>query len=359
MAKPIPYFNFKVTGLTVDFLNKTVNNFDTCLWDFGFMIGGIEQTSTNVNPTGVIFPNSGLFQISLSCTNSDGTALFSFSISLSNSPSLDITISEMVMAELPVGVSINSIYYGQLLKKWQLYLQKSQSISDTDVFDESKWSVMANVLIAKLIINDLMILNQKNVISSLQRYGMSLENNLINGTYSQLLSDYSIFFDLTTPKKINYIIINSTQVSGNGTYYSNPTDLVNWLNTLSDGNFSLSGNLIVSISNPNSLSIINYSAQGDAGVYEVLFNQTNQRISSGSNLIATSKTKGPVKQIVTGPSSAEWYDLSQYWLNIMKSGIMDSIKNDVCMYARIVGVKLYFCRQIKTTQPFIVGKNCN
>jgi hypothetical protein len=352
MPKPIPYFNFSAKGLVVDFYNKTTNTpIDSSLWDFGFSIGGIQQTSTQNNPTGIIFPNEGPYSITLSCTNSEGTGTFTFVIYLSNVPNLNISISEMLMMELPAGVSISDIYYSQLIRKWQLYLQAPLSISGTDVFDENKWPPLANILIGKLLVYDLLLLASKNLMTSSFVGSGSIPSNTV------LLTDYSITIDFHDPINISSIKINSVEIPGPSESITDNPSMVNWLNTLAKGTFEVSGNDIISNGNSNAISILTYSYQGDAGVVQVLFKQSNQRISSISNTNttgATSTTK-QVKRIETGPSNAEWFDMSAYWSNIFKSGIINNIKEEICMFAGRLKVRLYFCKKLKSTKIFIVG----
>lgn len=149
-----------------------------------------------------------------------------------------MTIKELVLAECPGNIlPVPDIYYDELQKKWQLFLQSSLNISDTDVNDETKWPPLANYLIAKLIIWDFILIAQRKSISN----------------------------------------------------------------------------------------------------------------SSGNS-------KGPVKKIQTGPSIVEWADLSSYWASIAKSGIVDNIREEMCMFAIKLGIRLYLCPNIKKTKIFIIGK---
>lgn len=350
MSKPTPYFTFVANGLQVQFTNQTTGVVTGYLWDFGFTLASVPQTSTDANPS-ITFPNAGVFTVGLSATNVEGTNVFNFAIVVSNIPNLNSTISELVLGEFPGGLSITANYYNQLVRKWQLYLQASQKISDLDVFDETKWPPMANVLIAKLIVYDLILIAQRSLMTSTSSRGGS------SGSFV-LLSDYSITLPIVDPITIQSLIINDLVVLGPVTSFTTLEQIKDWLNTLNMGTWVTSGPDILSFGNKNSFSKLTYNVTGDAQAVEVLFTQSNQRISTAAANNTTSGAsgiRGAVKSIETGPSKAEWFDMSNFWANIMKNGVLDNSIQEICMFAMQIGVQLYFCPQRKRTKVFIVG----
>ena len=61
---------------------------------------------------------------------------------------------------------------------------------------------------------------------------------------------------------------------------------------------------------------------------------------------STGTTTKQVKRIETGPSNAEWYDMSSYWSNILKNGdmgLLPLLTEDVCMWADSLGIQFPFC----------------
>jgi PKD repeat protein len=71
----------------------------------------------------------------------------------------------------------------------------------------------------------------------------------------------------------------------------------------------------------------------------------------------TGGSKGGLKKIETGPSNAEWYDISQVTSSIVKSGeLTTQISDDCCSIASKLGVRLGFCKKSKTVYPFEVVK---
>lgn len=365
MSKPIPSFNFNANGLTVDFNNTTSGIVTTYLWDFGFKVATVEQTSALANPLGIVFPSGGKYTISLAATNADGTNVYSFDIILASTPTLHLTISELVLAELPQGLPVSLTYYSEVIKKWQLFLQKSQLIADADVFNEIKWPPLANVLIAKLVVYDLILMITRNLITQMSIIGL---NNLS----TTLVTDFSITLDLTYPLYIQSVTINSIAIAGPAGAISTLQGVTDWLNTLGKGVFQLtSGGQIVSLGNNNIITILSYKLNpADAAPVQVLFSQTNQRISNSllnTNTSATFNSKGPVKRIETGPANAEWFDLSVYWANLLRSSskslitgqdgsIMGQIKEEICALAVKMGIQLYICKRLKTTNLFQIGK---
>lgn len=356
MATPIPAFNFTANDLTVNFIDTTIGDVNTYLWEFGFSVMGVPQTSNLKNPTGIVFPSQAVYNIKLTATNGDGVAVYEFPISLWAGPGINLTISELVAGEFPGGMSVSPMYYSQLVRKWQLYLQDSQGISNADVFNESKWTPLGNVLIAKLVVYDLILIAQRNVITSMSSSGHS---SILPASPIQLLTDFSIHLEYPVALNIISLLVNGATIAGPVSAIHNDSEMIDWLNTLNLGSFQLVGNAITTIGNSNIFTKIIYSTISNAQQLEVLFTAANQRLSAQTTNTSTSNftgIQGPVKKITTGPSDVEWVDLSTYWANLLKNGILLNVESELCMLGYKLGIRLWFCPPRKNTKVFIVGR---
>lgn len=354
MAKPTAQFSFKANGLSVQFTDGSSGIINSWLWDFGFQLASVEQTSTDQNPA-IVFPSAGGYTVSLAVTNNDGTSTFTFPLFVSPTPSLNISIRQMVEYNLPIGLAFDSIGFQQAIQQWELYLQPAAMVSDADVFDETKWPPLYNVLISKLIIMDLVV---KSATASMSSYISAAEsyNQLVSQTTggSIYVADYTRSFDGLFPVTINQIQANGVAIGPSGAL-ANQAAMLAWLNGLNIGQFSFTndGLHLQCFGDPTLLTTFNYTSTG--GGNNGAFTQTNARVVSTEITIQTSDTaagaKGALKSLETGPSKAQWYDSSQYWANIFKAagpdggggGVMTSIQGEICLYAGRLTVKLPGC----------------
>lgn len=372
MANPVSSYSFTQAGLSVTFKDTSTNGpINTWLWDFGFMIGGVPQTSSLQNPAELTFPQGGLFNVSLTVTGNSGSNQYTSILYISLTPSLNYPIIELVLAELPSGISINTNNFNQILRKWQLFYQPAFSIADADVFDETKYPPLANVLIAKLIIYDFIMKGAQNLITSM---GVVTANGGITSlptTNTLLAGDFSLSFDFSqlTADSINLtvlsILVNSQTINGPSGFLNTSDVFLAWINSLGIGIFTYANGIISSISNTNALELMNYQLSTDPSPSQVSFAVTNQKVitqnsQSGAGSGGSGSGRGPVKTIKTGPSEAEWYDGSIFWSNLFKTdGIVDNLKQDICIFSRRVHVVLPFCKKYKTTAlPIVSNRKC-
>lgn len=157
MAKPIISFSFTANNLIVIFRPLAIGNVDSWAWDFG--ASATPQTSTAQFPPAITFNAVGQYPIQLSATNADGTSTLINSIIVLDTPGLNLSILSLIKFSVPPGFELEEMLMEQEIKKWQLYLQPTldPKILDADVFDESKWPPLANILISKLVIYDLIL----------------------------------------------------------------------------------------------------------------------------------------------------------------------------------------------------------
>lgn len=375
MDKAIPYFTFTNNQMVFTFQDVSTGVVDSRLWDFGFEVLGVPQTSTSASPI-ITFPTSGQYNVSLAVTNAGGTAIFTMIIIASTTPALNITIMQMVLQDLPPNIPVNTNGFYQQIKKWQLYLQPSFDISDADVFDETKWPPLANVLVSKLIIYDLIILAAQNSMTSLS---VNNSGQSTAGFETVLLSDYSMNFPITEPINIISTLINGNVLLGPTDPITNSTELLAFFNSLNAGVFTYTNPTLFALANRNLITSLIYATVANPGVESsVNFAQDNQRIvtiasTTTSNVVSSFGSVGAVKSIQTGPSKAEWHDSSAFWKNMfsnssssssatgMPGGVFSQIQQEVCMFARRLGVRIFFCPKPLSTKVFIVSKkrkNC-
>lgn len=370
MAKPVANFIFNANGLSVVFTDRSSGIINTWAWNFGFQVLDVQQVSSLQNPPAVVFPNAGAFIISLTVTNGDGANTFTFPITVEETPGLNTSIKQMVQYNLPVGLAFDSIGFDQAIRGWQLYLQPAPNppIADADVFTETKWPPLYNILISKLIIMDLVV---KASTASMASFIAAAEsfNSLLSQTTTGTMqvADYTIPINQSYPITINLLIGNGVSY-GASPALANTAALVNWLNALGIGLFAITtGDHVTSLGNNVILTTFNYTST--AGGVNGAFTQSNVRvvpIIQNVSITGGLSSKGTLKALETGPSKAQWYDPSVFWSTIFKSvsgangtqgGIMGAIQGEICLYAGRLTIQLPGCTNNKTlVKPFIVAK---
>lgn len=96
-----------------------------------------------------------------------------------------------------------------------------------------------------------------------------------------IISDFKIFLDFTKPLEIQKYKVNGDEIIVTGITLNDFAGALSWLNGLGIGTFSQSGNYIISIGNPNSLSSITYKFSGQNDIYVTYFEQRDIRIAPG------------------------------------------------------------------------------
>lgn len=375
--KPTANFSFKPNGLSVTFIDRSSGIINSWSWDFGFEDNTpAEVISAVQNPPVVNFPSAGVYTVRLTVSNSDGSDTFSFDVVVATTPGVSLTIREMVQYALPIGLAFDSIGFDQSIRNWQLYLQLAPvpQIADADVFNESKWPPLYNILISKLIIYDLVV---KAGTASMSSYISAVEslNSLASSTTTETVQvqDYTAALIPAYPITVNLIIGNGKSF-GPSPACADVTALLAWLNALGIGVFAETPNGggadILSLGTTVLLNTFNYTGPG-GGVNES-FVASNPRIVPITQALsvdpdASVGDKGPLKHLETGPSKAEWYDSSVYWSNIFKTmgtngeggGVLTAIAQEICTYANRLTIQLPMCPKQKTLgRTFIVSRNC-
>jgi PKD repeat protein len=160
---PVASFIFNATGLSVKFTDRSSGSPTAWLWDFG------DTTSSALqDPPLHVFPADGVYVVSLKASNVDGENTKTLSLTITLEPGLNYSVKDLVTCDLPAGISFDTNCFGQSLRKWQLFLQPFAGIHDADVFNESKWPPLWNVLLAKLLVYDQIIKAASTAMVTLQ-----------------------------------------------------------------------------------------------------------------------------------------------------------------------------------------------
>lgn len=159
MAIPVANFTFITNSLSIFLKDKSTENPTTWSWEFG------DGNVSNVqNPTHT-YAADGDYTVSLVATNADGASeAYEYAVSVNEAN--DISIDEIISFELPASITLDQNTKNYLIKKWRLCLQAAFSILDEYLGDESKYSQLQNILIAKLVVYDLIIAEARKYMAS-------------------------------------------------------------------------------------------------------------------------------------------------------------------------------------------------
>lgn len=382
MSKPISNFSFQAQGLSVNFTDSSSGVPTSWSWNFGFSEGSplATKTSTSQNPGVIDFPTDGVYRVTLVTSNSDGVSQpYSYDLLVSNTqPILNITIADMVVADTPAGLAVDTIAFKQGIMKWQLYLQPLLEISDADVFNEVKWPPLANVLISKLIIYEIILSASKSAMVAFKIAYDQIKagGNTQQGTQQVADFTYTMPGGLLTT---NSLLINSFVVDGiekgPSTSLVSNTAILDWFNAFGIGHFYFDGTDLKVLGTSSLLSTLNvtYNSGGPPSTstgYNGNFTLTNARVVPLINEVVASDNgavnMGTIKYIESGPSKTEWYDNSSFWSSMFKSlpgtdpnsgagGIFENITKELCHLAKRLNLHLPMCpKYVSIDMPFQV-----
>ena len=168
MAKPVAYFGYSKTGLTVNFINTSLNNPTSYLWDFGD-----GNTSTLKSPSH-IYSEMGFFTVKLIANNVDGASEpLSLTIGAGDvNDMLNSSILELIDHYMPTALKgeLSASEKISLIQKWQLYLQPlvyiPYEVLEVDTHNELKWPGLVNSLIAQLVSYDVILQGANQFLSA-------------------------------------------------------------------------------------------------------------------------------------------------------------------------------------------------
>jgi PKD repeat protein len=129
------------------------------LWNFGDGTDPNNKTQQSPEHT---YSVPGIYLVSLTVANSEGQSIRSIYIELDGSKFIvSIPIVELVKLKIPAAL-FDYLNVTTSIQKWQLYLQPQLNpenlvVSNADVFNETKWPSLYNVLIAELVVYDVLM----------------------------------------------------------------------------------------------------------------------------------------------------------------------------------------------------------
>ena len=179
MAKPVAYFGYSKSGLTVNFINTSLNNPTSYLWDFGD-----GNTSTEKSPSHT-YSEMGFFTVKLVATNTDGSSeplILTIGAGDVNDM-LNASILELIDHYMPSALrgELSASEKISLIQKWQLYLQPlvyiPYEVLEEDTHNELKWPGLVNSLIAQLVSYDVILQGANQFLSASGSAGGTEEEN--------------------------------------------------------------------------------------------------------------------------------------------------------------------------------------
>lgn len=79
---------------------------------------------------------------------------------------MSMTILAQVKGELGTAATFTDAMFDEIIKRWQKFFQDAIVLSDTDIYDETKWPLLWNSLIVKLVIREQIIASVKSSIGT-------------------------------------------------------------------------------------------------------------------------------------------------------------------------------------------------
>jgi PKD repeat protein len=159
MAIPVANFRFITNGLYAFFEDQSENSPTSWAWDFGD-----SNTSTEQNPN-YEYSTAGAYNVSLVATNTDGSSI-AYTIEIIINATSSFTLSQLVAFEMPPSLPNDPSKENYLISKWRLYLHDAFKVAIEYISDETKYTQLQNILIAKLVAYDRIIQLAKDFAAS-------------------------------------------------------------------------------------------------------------------------------------------------------------------------------------------------
>ncbi len=168
MDKPIAYFGYSKKGLTIEFVDNSLNSPTAWAWDFG---DGNQSTTKNPTHTYLAL---GSYVVKLTATNAEGTSEpFEMNISVGLvDGKIDITLLELIDKYMPSALRGEADMREKiaLIQNYQLYLQPLVEIpfkvNEQDTHNERAWPGMVNMLLAQMVTMDIIVQGANQFISN-------------------------------------------------------------------------------------------------------------------------------------------------------------------------------------------------
>jgi PKD repeat protein len=179
MAIPVANFTFITNGLTAFFQDSSTETPTSWLWDFGDT-----NTSTSQSPNHT-YAASGNYSVSLIATNGDGAStayIYEIKVNEAQTTSID----DIILFESPPSITLDQNTKNYLLNKWRLYLQAAFKIGDEYLNDEAQYQFLHNVLLAKLVIYDIILIEAKKYLASTMNGGGTSSGGVAGGNIKKI-----------------------------------------------------------------------------------------------------------------------------------------------------------------------------
>lgn len=162
MATPIARFLTSPSGLTIQFRDLSLNSPISWNWDFGDT-----NSSTDASPLHT-YSSEGTYLVTLTVTNADGSDTVSWSINVSESNLISLSILDQVILMMPIAYNINPSYVNLEIQKWQTILYRAAGVNSSAMFIESNWPPLYLTLISRLVVFDYLtkIINESIILNN-------------------------------------------------------------------------------------------------------------------------------------------------------------------------------------------------
>lgn len=159
MPSPIANFGYIVNGTQVTFSNLSLNTTNDTVYNWDLGDGNI----TNMFEPIHAYSAEGFYNVTLEVTNNDGSSTITALVNTTPNinPGIKTDIPTMIDLYSPTTV-IGTIKYNQqkdfLITKWQEYIQPllyNPEVTPENTHNSSAWPFLANQLIAKLVVIDI------------------------------------------------------------------------------------------------------------------------------------------------------------------------------------------------------------
>lgn len=156
---PVASFRFVTNGLRVFFEDQSTEAPTVWAWTFGDGNVSVVQNPTHA------FLTPGTYPVTLVSTNLDGESEpYSFDIIATEDNS--VSVHDMIGFELPSSIVSSPALENYYLNNWRVYLQCAFNIEDDYLEDDSHYTHLQNLLLAKLVVYDYLIKLSKDYMAS-------------------------------------------------------------------------------------------------------------------------------------------------------------------------------------------------
>lgn len=163
MAKPNSYFAYTKIGKAIKFINlsTSLNESPTFAWAFGD-----DTNSTDKDPAEKTYTNDGIYEVTLTVTNNiDEVDSLTLKLAIGDNSNDILTTSliEYVDTFISSGLTEGIITKAEkisIIQQWQNFIYpmiEDPIIDSSNIYNETKWPLLGNKLVAQLTAYDMLI----------------------------------------------------------------------------------------------------------------------------------------------------------------------------------------------------------